>query len=174
MRSTRGRAFQAGRAKALLAVAALISVVLMTVVRGHDTGHPPVHAPSAEPSSAYSPGPVVFRRAARWDASIAEARGVGKRFLRRYVAVLYGHIESAQLRGATVDLRRALRRSRVRVSPGRSGRDAELVGVHVVRQAAGVVQVTGTVDDGDLAPYLVTAFVELRDGRWRVTHLADD
>jgi hypothetical protein len=49
-----------------------------------------------------------------------------------------------------------------------------LVGMQAVRQAASVVQVTATVDDGDISRYLVTAFVELHRGRWRVTHLADD
>jgi hypothetical protein len=37
-----------------------------------------------------------------------------------------------------------------------------------------VVQVTATIDDGDLTTYPVTAFVEFRNARWLVTHLADD
>jgi hypothetical protein len=98
---------------------------------------------------------------------------VGDRFLRTYVAFLYGRANAAQLEGATSDLRRALRHARLRVPPGRSERVPQIARVGVVRQTPVVVQVTATVDDGDVAPYLVTAFVELRNDRWWVTHLAD-
>ena len=99
---------------------------------------------------------------------------MGERFLRGYVAFLYGRANADELQGASADLRRALRRSRIRVPPARARRAPGLVRVDAVLQAPDVVQLTATIDDGDLTPYPVTAFVERRDARWLVTHLADD
>jgi hypothetical protein len=118
--------------------------------------------------------PVVIGAGAREEPSIAHARHLGVRFLRGYVAFLYGRADADELEGASADLRRSLRRSRVRVPPARARRTPSVVRVDAVLQAPGVVQVTATIDDGDLAPYPVTAFVESRHGRWLVTHLADD
>ena len=74
-----------------------------------------------------------------------------------------------------------MRTSRVRCAarafacpPARAERTPRIARVDAVLQAPGVVEVTATIDDGDLTPYPVTAFVEFRDGRWVVTHLADD
>jgi len=117
---------------------------------------------------------VVIGPGAHGEPSITEARHVGERFLRRCVAFLYGRANADELVGASTDLRRALRRSRVRVPPARARRTPRLVRADAVLQAPGVVQVTATIDDGDLTPYPVTAFLEFRDGRWLVTHLADD
>jgi hypothetical protein len=132
-----------------------------------------VHGFAVTPSVDSSP-PVVIGAGARGEPSIADARDVGERFLRGYVAFLYGRTHADELQGASAALRRALRRSRVRVPPARARRTPRLVRVDAIRQAPGVVQVTATIDDGDLAPYPVIAFVEFRDGRWVVTHLADD
>jgi hypothetical protein len=117
---------------------------------------------------------VVIGPGARGEPSITEARDVGERFLRRCVAFLYGRADADELEGLSADLRRSLRRSRVRVPPARARRTPRLVRVGAVLQAPGVVQVTATIDDGDLTPYPVTAFLEFRDARWLVTHLADD
>ena len=54
-----------------------------------------------------------------------------------------------------------------RAPPGSSGCRAS-------EQSPATVVVTAIVDDGDLAAYPVTAIVERRAGRWRVTRLADD
>jgi uncharacterized protein DUF6459 len=118
--------------------------------------------------------PVVIGAGARGEPSIAHARDVGVRFLRGYVALLYGRAKVDELEGLSADLRRSLRRARVRVPPARARRTPRLVRVDAFVQAPGVVELTATIEDGDLAPYPVTAFVELRDGRWLVTHLADD
>jgi hypothetical protein len=117
---------------------------------------------------------VVIGAGTRGEPSIAHARDVGVRFLRGYVAFLYGRANADELVGASADLRRALRRSRVRVPPARARRTPRLVRVDAVLQAPGVVEMTATIEDGDLAPYPVAAFVERRDARWLITHLADD
>jgi hypothetical protein len=121
-----------------------------------------------------SPPVVLIGAGARGEPSIAHARDAGERFLRSYVGFIYGRANAGELEGLSADLRRSLRRSRVRVPPARAQRTPRLVRVGAVLQAPGVVQVTATIDDGDLTPYPVTAFVEFRDGRWLVTHLADD
>lgn len=130
--------------------------------------------PAPQPSSVDSARLVVLGGAARGDAPITAARNVGERFLRTYVAFLYGHISAVGLDGATADVGRALRHSRVRVPPARGERTPAIVRVRAFRQAPSVVQVAATVDDGDVAPYVVTAYVELRHGRWRVKRVADD
>jgi hypothetical protein len=117
---------------------------------------------------------VVIGAGTRGEPSITHARDMGERFLRGYVAFLYGRTSADELEGASADVRRALRRSRVRVPPARARRTPRLVRVEAVLQAPGVVQVTATIDDGDLTTYPVTALVERRDARWLVTHLADD
>jgi hypothetical protein len=150
----------------------LTALVLMLFVSREATPHRVLAAP-ARRSSVDSP-PVVLGGATRRDAALTDARNVGERFLRTYAAFLYGHTSAAALEGASADVRRALRHSRLRVPPARRERTPAIVGVQAVRQAASVVQVTATVDDGDISRYLVTAFVELHRGRWRVTQLADD
>jgi hypothetical protein len=159
------------------AAGALVALVVLAVTRlgilDHSVPRSVVHGSAGTPSVDSSP-PVVIGACARGEPSIAHARDVGERFLRGYVAFLYGRANPDELEGASADLRRALRRSRVRVPPARARRTPRLVRIDAVPQAPGVVKVTATIDDGDLTPYPVTAFVELRDGRWLVTHLADD
>jgi hypothetical protein len=102
------------------------------------------------------------------------ARRVGERFLGRYVAYLYGRGSADELKGATRELRRVLRRARVRVPPARAARTPRIVRLQSTEQSPATVVVTAIVDDGDLAAYPVTALVEQRAARWQVTRLADD
>ena len=102
------------------------------------------------------------------------ARRVGERFLRRYVAYLYGRGSADELEGATRELRRVLRRARVRVPPARAARTPGIVRLQSTEQSPATVVVTVIVDDGDLAAYPVTALVERRAGSWQVIRLADD
>jgi hypothetical protein len=129
---------------------------------------------SVAPESPRSSPMVVLGRAAPRAAprvrARAGAREAGQRFLRGYVAFLYGRRDANELEGASADLRRA----RVRVSAARGARTPTIIDLRAVAQAPTVVQVTATVDDGDLAAYLVTAFVERRAGCWLVTHVGDD
>ena len=102
------------------------------------------------------------------------ARRVGERFLRRYVAYLYGRGSADELKGASRELRRVLRRARVRVPPARAARTPRIVRLQSTEQSPDTVVVTALVDDGDLAAYPVTALVERRAGFWQVIRLADD
>jgi hypothetical protein len=156
----------------VLVALAAVAVTRLGVL-DHSGARTVVHGFAESPSVDSSPA-VVIGSGARGEPSITEARDVGERFLRGYVAFLSGRANADELQGASADLRRALRRSRIRVPPARARRTPRLVRVDAVLQAPDVVQVTATIDDGDLTPYPVTAFVELRAGRWVVTHLADD
>jgi hypothetical protein len=133
-----------------------------------------VHGVAVTPPVDSSPPVVVIGAGARGEPSIAHARDVGVRFLHGYIAFLYGRANTDDLEGLSADLRRALRRARVRVPPARARRTPRLVRADAVLQAPGVIEVTATVDDGDVMPYPVTAFVEFRAGRWLVTDLGDD
>jgi hypothetical protein len=156
----------------LVALAAL-AVIRLGVL--DDSGPRSVVDGFAEARSVDSSPPVVvIGTGSRGEPSITEARDVGVRFLRGYVALLYGRANAEELERLSADLRRSLRRSRVRVPPARARRTPRIVRVDAVLQAPAAVQVTATIDDGDLTPYPVTAFVEFRDGRWLVTHLAAD
>jgi uncharacterized protein DUF6459 len=151
----------------------LAALGLMLSVTREATPHLVLATPAPRSSVDSSP-PVVLGGATRGDPAVTAARKVGERFLRTYAAFLYGHTSAAGLEGATADVRQALRHSRLRVPPARRERTPAIVGVQAVHQAASVVQVTATVDDGDISRYVVTAIVELHRGRWRVTQLADD
>ena len=102
------------------------------------------------------------------------ARRVGERFLRSYVPFLYGRGRADELKGASRELRRTLRRARVRVPPARAARTPRIVRLQSAEQSSATVVVTVIVDDGDLATYPVTALVERRAGSWQVIRLADD
>jgi hypothetical protein len=172
--STRARRSTAGVATAAVALVALVALLAVTLsaIRGDGEGRRAFRGSAGSSSVAPSP-PVVISGATSARPSIAGAHNAAARFLQGYVAFLYG-ANADKLEGASADLRRALRRSRVRVPPARAQRTPRLLRVDAVLQAPGVVQVTATIDDGDLTPYPVTVFVELRDARWQITHLADD
>jgi hypothetical protein len=124
---------------------------------------PAVRAPARE---------VVLGSAAPADHGPADAREVGGRFLRGYVAFLYGRAAVDELDGASTNLRRALRRARVRVPPARAERRPAIAGVRAIARAPGVALVIASVTDGDLAAYAIAATLERRAGRWLVTGLA--
>jgi hypothetical protein len=94
--------------------------------------------------------------------------------VRAYVAFLYGRADVGELPGVTGGLRRSLRRSRVRVPPARARRRPRVTRVWTLRSTPAVVQVSATVDDGDVSPYAIVARVEWRDGRWVVTRTVGD
>jgi hypothetical protein len=102
------------------------------------------------------------------------ARRVGERFLIGYVPYRYGRGSADELEGATGELRRELRRTRVRVPPARAARTPTITRLQSAERSSATVVVTAIVDDGDLAAYPVTAIVEQRAGHWQVTRLAHD
>ena len=154
---------------ALVGVIGVVAVLVALAVSGSRQ-----RSSSGAPESPRSSPTVVLGRAAPRVPARAGVREAGRRFLRGYVAFLYGRREADELEGASADLRRAPRRARLRVPPGRLSRTPTIVDVRAAVQAPRVVQVTATVDDGDLAAYPVTAFLERRAGRWLVTHVGDD
>ena len=160
-------------AGSVVALAALIGLVavLLVALGVSDSRRRPTSGAHGPPH----PSPqVVLGGEAPLGFARAGAREAGARFLREYVAFVYGRRGADELEGASADLRRSLRRARVRVPLARAARTPTLVDMRAVVQAPTVVQVTATVDDGDLAAYPVTAFVERRAGRWLVTHVGDD
>jgi hypothetical protein len=153
---------------AVIAVGGVLTVALATGSWQQALPSAPVRSLSSTAPPAVMGGGQIS------GAPTGSAREAGERFLRGYVAFLYGRAGTAELKGATGDLRRGLRRSHRRVPPARAGRTPRVARFETYRQGATVVQITAIVDDGDVVPYPITAFVELRDGRWVVTHLADD
>jgi hypothetical protein len=152
-------------ALAVLAAAADVSAWALIRSSGDRTWRPipALRAPARE---------VVLGRAAPANHGLADAREVGRRFLHGYVAFLYGRATADELEGAGSDLRRALRRARVRVPPARAERRPAVVGLRATARAPGVVLVSASVADGDLAAYPITASLQRRAGRWLVTGLA--
>jgi hypothetical protein len=164
------RTSNVGGAIPTVALAAVLLVTFLPI----DSEHAPTARRSEGLWSVASPPPVVLARGASAARSTAEARTVGERFLQGYIAFLYGRLDPGELEGGTGELTRGLRRARRRVPPARDERRPRIARLDAVRQAPGLVQVTASVDDGDVAAYPVTAFVELRNGGWVVAHLADD
>jgi hypothetical protein len=161
-------------ASSVTALAALIGVLAVLVVALAESGSRQRPASGAAESSQPSPEVVLHGGALLGSARAPGAREAGQRFLRGYVAFLYGRRDADELDGASAHLRRALRRARLRVPPARHARTPAIVDLHAIVQAPTIVQVTATVADGDLAVYPVTAFVERRAGRWLVTHVGND
>jgi hypothetical protein len=160
----------AGAVAAMAALGGVVAVLLVVLVASGSHHRPTSRAP--EPRH---PSPeVVLGGAPRSGFARAGAREAGQRFLRGYVAFLYGRRRDDELQGASADLRRSLRRARLRVPPARAARTPRIIALRAVLQAPGVAQVTATVGDGDLAAYPVTAIVERRGARWLVTHVAGD
>jgi hypothetical protein len=115
---------------------------------------------------------VLGRSVAR-DHARAGAREAAQQFLRAYVAFLYGRRAAKDLPSATDESRSHLRQTRVRVPPARAERTPTIgfprAGAHDRRH----VQVSVTVDDGDLSPYRIRAIVERRGRRWLVVRVSD-
>src|SRR4051812_25487581 len=104
-------------AGSVAALAALIGVVAVLVALGV-SGSP--QRPTSVASEPPGPSPeVVLGGATSLGFARAGAREAGQRFLRGYVAFLYGRRDADELDGASADLRRSLRRARVRVPPAR-------------------------------------------------------
>jgi hypothetical protein len=160
-------------ASSVTALAALIGVLAVLIVALAESDSRQRPASGAGESSHPSPE-VVLHGGPLLGSARAGAREAGQRFLRGYVAFLYGRRDADELNGASAHLRRALRRARLRVPPARHARTPAIVDLHAIVQAPTIVQVTATVDDGDLAVYPITALVERRAGRWLVTHVGDD
>ena len=155
---------------AVICALAVLGLVFATVTRA------PLNR-ATTPSRQRRPSPEVVLGAAwpvaAWPVGHARAgaREVAGRFCRTYVAFLYGRIGENDIQGASAQLRRRLRRARVRVPPARAQRTPTVVQLRTALRSPSVVRASATVGDGDLAAYVITAVIERRAGRWLVNGL---
>src|SRR4051794_12842709 len=98
-------------ATSVTALAALIGALAVLIVALAESGSRQRPASGAAQSSHPSPE-VVLHGGALLGSPRAGAREAGQRFLRGYVAYLYGRRDADELDGASAHLRRALRRAR--------------------------------------------------------------
>lgn len=104
----------------------------------------------------------------------AAAEAAARRFLRGYLAVLYGRGAVGDVTDASEPVLRALRRNVRRVPAAQRQRRPQVVDLRLVRQAPAAVLATASIDDGDLAVYPIVFALDRRDGRWIVARLSDD
>lgn len=97
-----------------------------------------------------------------------------RRFLRGYLAVLYGRGAVGDVTDGSDPVLRALRRNVRRVSAAQRQRRPQVVDLRLVRQAPAAVLATASIDDGDLAVYPIVFGLDRRDGRWIVARLSAD
>lgn len=102
------------------------------------------------------------------------ADAAARRFLRGYLAVLYGRGAVGDVTDASDPVLRALRRNVRRVPAAQRQRRPEVVDLRLVRQAPAAVLATASIDDGDLAVYPIVFALDRRGGRWIVARLSDD
>lgn len=156
---------------ALLAVLAAVGIAALFV----DGDRP--RDPRTRGSVGAPPDPLIGtpRRSSRpADAVPAGADAAARRFLRGYIALLYGRGTLRDVTDASAPVRRALRESVPRVPAGQRQRRPRVVDLRLVRQAHGAVLATASIDDGDLAVYPIVFALDRRDGRWVVARLSDD
>jgi hypothetical protein len=161
--------WRSGAARVLVALGVLATLGAVVALAAFvSPEHRPSEALRAPPSS-----PVVLGRSvARHDAR-AGAREAGQRFLRAYVAFLYGRRAARDLPSATANLRSHLRRTHIRVPPARAERTPTISALRVDACDRRFVQVSVPVDDGDLSPYRIRAIAERRGRRWLVVRVTD-
>lgn len=158
-------------AAVVLGTLAVLAVV--TVVGGSDR-------PSEKPvpsSVGAPPDPLIgtpSRPVSPTDEVPPAADAAARRFLRGYLAVLYGRGTVRQVTDASAAVRRALRQSVRRVPAAQRQRRPQVVDLRLVRQAPAAILVTASIDDGDLAVYPIVFALDRRGGRWIVARLSDD
>jgi hypothetical protein len=158
---------------AVALVALLLALSIATLV---GPGDGPRDA-TVPPSVGAPPDPLIGtprRSSPAADAVPAGADAAARRFLRGYLALLYGRGTVRDVTDASRPVRRALRANVPRVPPGQRQRRPRVVDLRLIRQAPAAVLATASVDDGDLAVYPIVFALDRRDGRWVVARLSDD
>jgi hypothetical protein len=107
-------------------------------------------------------------------AGLAAARRVARRFLDGYLAFLYGRGPASEITDVSPAVGRELARNTPRIPPAQRDRTPRVVDLSVVGQAREAVIATASIDDGDVAVYPIVFTLDRRDGRWRVSRLAND
>jgi len=96
----------------------------------------------------------------------AGAAAAARAFFGSYLAVSYGRAKPEQLRNATAALRETLRDQNARVPVGVEDLRPRIVSVRLEAIGDGRVRATGTVEDGDVAPYPLFATLARIGERW--------
>lgn len=163
---------------AAIGAGTLLVVALVVVAFTASESQPTATTPSvANPA----PSPIISTPAATAPTAAdrtpdptapVQARRAARRFLTGYLALLYGRRPADQVTDITPAVRRQLA-DLGRVPAAQRMRRPEVVDLKATVQAPGVVIVTASIDDGDLAVYPLVFTVEQQAGRWRVADLAD-
>lgn len=148
----------------------LVGVGMLTVAAGlhltaarPDRTTPPVATATGAPDRRAADAPAPVRLAP------AAATSVTRRFLRGYLAELYGHRTTAPHPLATAALRRRLAGQRPRISPATRRRHPRIQRLHLEPSAGAHVRVVATITDGGAASYPIGIEVCAQpDGRPRV------
>jgi hypothetical protein len=102
------------------------------------------------------------------------ADNAARRFLRGYLAAVYGRGTIDEIPASTPQLREGLRRQHDRVPPAQRARHPHVARLVLTAAGAEALRGLATVDDGDLAPYpLPFTIARDRAGHWRVTSVGD-
>lgn len=105
------------------------------------------------------------------------SRGVesaARRFLGGYLRYIYGHGPASEIRAASPQLARRLRRGRPRVSPATRQRRPRIAELSARSLGARTELAVATIDDGGAARYPIELVLERRGGRWRVARVGSD
>lgn len=155
------------RSSVAVALSAAISAAL--VACGGEARQP--GAPVVPPA----PAPIVGgSETGRPAADVAGARRVARRFLRGYLAFLYGRGRVADVPHVSSSVRQGLARGRARKTPAQGRRRPRVAELTVIGQAADAAIATAQVDDGGVATYPLTFTLVRRAGRWIVNSLGSD
>jgi hypothetical protein len=169
-----------GRPWRALVLAGLVAgAILLAVALAIDEGMPedrggPSRPVNPAPSPLIGARPVDDQRSPGAPAAPREAHATARRFLRGYLAFLYGRANAGDITDITEPLHEELERSAPRVPPAQRQRRPRVIDLRLTRQAPAAVLVTATVDDGDVAVYPLVFTLDRRGGRWRVSRLAND
>jgi hypothetical protein len=103
--------------------------------------------------------------------SAALAR-VSRRFLRGYLAYIYGHAPARRIVGASTALSRSLRAQHARVSADERARHPRLLKLQLLSGAGADPRVRALVSDGGVADYPIELVLDRRGDHLRVTGVA--
>lgn len=165
------------RSLGVLAASGMLALLAAGAVAALLGGGDQPRTPTTPSSVGAPPDPLIGtpqRSMPSSDAVPAAADAAARRFLRGYLALLYGRGTVRGVSDASAAVRRALRASVPRVPPGQRQRRPQVVDLRLVRQAPRAMLATASIDDGDLAVYPIVFALDRRDGRWVVARLSDD
>jgi len=160
-----------------LAAAAVTAVVLLVVVLTTGGNEAPPQPADSRQTVGQPADPLIGtpdRDARSPGVAPAQADRVARRFLRAYLALLYGRGDLDDVRDVTPAVRRALRSSLPRVPAAQRLRRPRVVDLRLTRQADAAVLVTVSIDDGGVAIYPLVFTLDRRADTWVVSRLADD